>query len=230
MSWSKRRTRASGRRHGRRKGWVARVLPPLAAALAAAAVLLWFKFPQPQIDEPTDGGRDDGRIESVSSPEENAPKPAVIDEEERPDEIPWEAVPEQSGPRAALPAWHEEVEDRALVRIFDVADGWQVGDRITLEIPQLEQNLTSIVEEIRPGPGVRSYVGTLADEPDGRFVVTVGTKSTLATIITSKGAFEMVAHGEFGWLMPAANMNRNRDYSQPDYYLPGDSRFDPQIP
>ena len=116
------------------------------------------------------------------------------------------------------------------MRIFDVANGWRVGDRIMLEIPQLEQNLASIVEEVRRGPGVRSYVGTLADEPDGRFVMTVGTTSTLVTVISSKGAFEMVAHGELGWLMPAANMNRDRDYSQPDYYLPGDSRFDPQIP
>ena len=204
--------------------------PPLAAVLAATAVLLWFKFSPPEIDEPTDGRRDTDQIEPISSPEEAAPKRSDIDEEERPDEMPWEAIPVQSVNPAALPALVEDVEDRALVRIFNVANGWRVGDRILLEVPQLEQNLTSIVEEIRPGPGVRSYVGMLVDEPDGRLVVTVGTDSTLATIITSKGAFEMVAHGELGWLMPAANMNRDRDYSQPDYYLPGDSRFDPQIP
>ena len=55
--------------------------------------------------------------------------------------------------------------------------------------------------------------------------MTVGTTSTLATVITSMGAFEMVAHGELGWLLPAANMNRNRDYSQPDYYVPGESEL-----
>lgn len=201
---------------------MARVLPPLAAALAVTVVLLWLKFPQPEIDEPTSGGRDDDRTVHVSSPGEPSPNPADIDEEKHPDEIPWEAIPAQSVHPATIPALAEDVEDRALVRIFDVTNGWRVGDRIVLEIPQLEQNLDSIIDEVRPGPGVRSYVGTLEDERDGRFVVTVGTKSTLATIITSKGAFEMVAHGELGWLMPAANMNRDRDYSVPDYYLPGE--------
>lgn len=224
------RTRASQPGHGRRKGWVARVLPPLAAALAATAVLLWLKLPPPEIDEPTGGGRDESRIEHDSLPEDAAPKPANIDEEERPGEIPWEAIPAQSVHPGALPALAEDVEDRALVRIFDIANEWRVGDRIVLEIPQLEQNLDSIIEEVRPGPGVRSYVGTLVDERDGRFVVTVSRSSTLATIITSKGAFELVAHGELGWLMPAANMSRDMDYSQPDYYLPGDSRLDPSTP
>ena len=203
---------------------MARVLPPLAAALAATAVLLWFKFPGEENVESA-GEEEDPWVEHVPAPKKAAPIPADIDEEEHPNEIPWEAIPAQSVHPAALPALAEEVEDRALVRIYDVADGWRVGDRILLEIPQLERNLASIIEEIRPGPGVRSYVGTLVDEPDGRLVVTVGTTSTLATVITSMGAFEMVAHGELGWLLPAANMNRNRDYSQPDYYVPGESEL-----
>ena len=224
------RTRPFGPGHGQRKRWVARVLPPCAAALAGTAILLWFRFPGLGTDDPTGGGRDDNRIEHVSSPEEAASKPADIDEDKHANETLWQVIPERSVPPATLPVFAEEVADRALVRILDVADGWRVGDRILLEVPQIEQNIASVIEEVRRGPGVQSFVGTLVDDPGGRFVVTVGRTSTLATVITSWGAFELVAHGELGWLMPAANMNRDRDYGQPDYYLPGDSRFDSQIP
>ena len=201
-----------------------------ALVLVVTAVLLWFRCPSLESEVPTRRGQENRWIEPASTPKEAAQKTVDVDEDGHTSEKLWQAVPESSVPPADLPTFTEKVTERALVRILNVTDGWRVGDRIVLEIPQLERNLDSIIEEVRPGPGIRSYVGTLVDERDGRFVVTVGTKSTLATIITSKGAFEMVAQGELGWLMPAANMNRDRDYSQPDYYLPGDSRFDPSTP
>lgn len=121
-----------------------------------------------------------------------------------------------------LPQFAEAVEQRVLVRIFDVTGGWEIGDRVTFEIPHLERTLVSVIEEIRRGPGGRSFIGTHDGGAHGRIVVTVGTTRALATIITGQGAFEMIADGEFGWLMPAANMNRDIDFSQPDYLLAGD--------
>lgn len=42
------------------------------------------------------------------------------------------------------------------------------------------------------------------------------------------GTYELVAPGELGWLMPSVNMDQHVDYSQPDYYIPGQD--DPRHP
>ena len=133
----------------------------------------------------------------------------------------WTVIDEESV--AEVPAYKEAVRDRALVRIAGVRGGWRVGQRIAVPIPQLNEIFTPVIERIQSGPnGARAYVGTLAMAAGRvhRFTITVGPRNTFAHLSTPEGTYELVATGELGWLMPAANMDRHVDYSLPDFVYP----------
>ena len=100
----------------------------------------------------------------------------------------WTAIDEESV--AEVPAYKEVVQDRALVRIVEVAGGWQVGQRIAVPIPQLNEIFTPVIERIQSGPnGTRAYVGTLtmAEGRAHRFTITVGARNTFAHLSTPLG-------------------------------------------
>ena len=121
-----------------------------------------------------------------------------------------------------LPEYKEVVPGRALVRISDSLSGWQEGDEVLLEIPQLGGSFDGLVERMDEDLwGNTSYTGLLkeANGRDYRFVITVGPENVFAQLGTSRGTFELVASNEMGWLMPSSNMDQHVDYSQPDYYI-----------
>ena len=123
-----------------------------------------------------------------------------------------------------LPPYKEIVPGRALVRILDAIEYWEAGDQIIVSVPQLGSEFDGVIETTtQDAHGNRTYLGMLR-EPDGRryrFLVTAGPKNTFAHIGTSRGTFELVATGPLGWLMPTVYMDQHVDYSQPDYYIPG---------
>ena len=55
-----------------------------------------------------------------------------------------------------------------------------------------------------------------ADREQG-FVLTVSARNTFAHLSTREGSYELVGNARFGWLMATANMDRDVDYSVPDY-------------
>ena len=115
-----------------------------------------------------------------------------------------------------------DVEDRVLVRLVNRERLLAVGDRLDVGLPQLGETYRPVVERVQNGPGATRSITGMATDSDGgkhRFIYTVGPRSTFATIGTRQGVFELVANAELGWLMPAANMYRNVDYSKPDYYV-----------
>ena len=117
---------------------------------------------------------------------------------------------------------YADVEGKALVRLVNRGRPLAVGDRLDVRLPQLGETYSPVVERIQNGPGAtRSVTGQATDSDGGkhRFIYTVGPRSTFATIGTRAGVFELVANAELGWLMPAANMYRDVDYSKPDYYI-----------
>lgn len=132
----------------------------------------------------------------------------------------WQVVDEASV--AELPPYKEVVEGRVLIRVTGAADGWRVGQRITIPIPQIDETYTPAIERIEPGfSEARSYIGTLATT-DGfthRFTITVGPRNTFAHLSTPYGSYELVATGELGWLMPTVNMDQHVDYSVPDFVV-----------
>ena len=136
-------------------------------------------------------------------PTPSAPRPS------QPDDAMWVAVDETAV--ANPPAYAEEwaTEGRALVRISAIASNhWQVGDRLTLPLPQLGETYRPVIEEIDEGFGSRALLGKIIGE-DGtrrRYVVTVGPASVFAFIDTPQGPYELVADRQQGWLLPTSSM------------------------
>ncbi len=199
-------------------------------ALAALGLALFF-FDGGMAPEPAELGATGDRlaIPAIPATPSAAAKSQTVPPSSGPPEPEplWRAVDENSVDR--LPPYREAVEGRALVRTADLssaAGSWRVGDRVVLPIPQLGRTFHPEIDAMDDGPGgARSIIGTVVDRGRRhRFVVTVGGKHTLAFIDTANGSYELVAREDLGWLMPSANMDRDFDYSQPDYFLPGNHR------
>ena len=136
----------------------------------------------------------------------------------------WRPVEESAVDPADIPAFAyvADVPGKALVRVAALAAPRAVGDRVEAEIPQLDAAIQLVVERVVEGPGsTRSVSGHAEDGSGGRhgFVLTTGPRSMFARIGTPRGAFELAANRDLGWLMPAANMDRHVDYSKPDTYI-----------
>ena len=107
------------------------------------------------------------------------------------------------------------------------AQNWQIGDQMTIPLPQLGETYYPIIDALDEGPGNSRAALAKSVSTDGhtrRIVVTVGPTSTFAFIDTPHGVYELVAEQEFGWLLPATSMMSGFDFSQPDYILPDDTR------
>ena len=105
------------------------------------------------------------------------------------------------------------------------AQGWQVGDRLVIPLPQTGETYRPVIDEIDDGPGnSRAALGKMLDDNGHprRIVVTVGPASMFAYIDTPEGAYELVAGKEYGWLLPTSSMMAGFDFSEPDYILPED--------
>ena len=162
-------------------------------------------------------GEEPGAVERVETGPADAGAPPL-----------WRAVDE--GSVGTLPFFAKEwsPEGRALVRVTGAsaaAQGWQVGDRLTIPLPQTGEIYRPVIDEIDDGPGYsRAALGKVLDD-DGyshRIVVTVGPTSMFAYIDSPDGPYELVADSDYGWLLPTASMMAGFDFSQPDYILPED--------
>ena len=136
----------------------------------------------------------------------------------------WQPVEQSAVDAADIPAFAyvADVPGKALVRVAALAAPHAVGDRVEVEIPQLDAAFQLVVERVVEGPGsTRSVSGHAEGGSGGRhgFVLTTGPRSMFARIGTPEGAFELAANRDLGWLMPAANMDRHVDYSKPDTYI-----------
>lgn len=197
-------------------------------------LLYWFgveRRPSVDVSEvagraPQSEGRDSaepGATEGVEARPADAGEPPL-----------WRAVDETSV--GQLPFFAEEwsSEGRALVRVTGAsaaAQGWQVGDRLTIPLPQTGETYRPIIDAIDDGPGYsRAALAKVLDD-DGysrRVVVTVGPESMFAYIDTSAGPYELVAGSDYGWLLPTTSMMAGFDFSQPDYILPQDDSLQRQ--
>lgn len=201
--------------------------------LTSVAVVLavWFSFrganEGPQ-ESPAEAGAA-GSTPSTPVPDDVDVPPAVV--------LPplpigpntaWQPLEIDSVARERLPEYKEIVEGRALVELSTGMWSWGVGDQITLAVPQIGAVYEPVIERVETMLGTnRSYVGRLIEaEFPYSFVITVGQRNIFANISTPQGSFELVGDTELAWLMPVANMDQHVDYSQPDYYIPGDDTQD----
>ena len=102
---------------------------------------------------------------------------------------------------------------------------WDMGEMISIEVPQIGETYESVIDRVETGLGVnRSYIGRLIDDDHPySFVITVGERNAFAHLGTPEGSYELVGNTEFAWLMPTANMDQHVDYSKPDYFIPGEN-------
>ena len=140
----------------------------------------------------------------------------------------WQAVDERSVDVLPDYADHWSEEGRVLVSVagtVEASRSWQVGDRLTLPVPQLGQTYQPAISEIDDGPGgARAAVARMTDA-DGhplRSVVTAGPGHVFAWLETPEGSYELFGDAEHGWLLPTMSMTANMDFTRRDYLLPGE--------
>ena len=94
-------------------------------------------------------------------------------------------------------------------------------DRIVFYIPQEDSHLSGYVEETSlTESGNKVITGMLLDKGfEYRFVFTVGRLQTFGTLHTSKGRYQLEAREGIARLVSAREINRDLDFSKPDYIV-----------
>ena len=193
------------------------------ATLGVVATLIWYT--------PDPGKSVEPPVESVEPfPYDGAPPNRYADSSfgrQRGSEPLWRVVDE--GAVEGVPAFSESWSKvgRALVDVTAAvsgADGWQVGGRLAIELPELGGVHEWTVEQIVEGwdahsRSARGWVDN-GEDPPRRIVVTVGPNRVLAYIDTPQGPYELTGNGRLAWLLPSSSMMAGMDFSKPDYILP----------
>ena len=191
---------------------------PILGLVLVGLVWLWRTGEQPA-DGPVSATAPVATPESPPEPPMTTASPTAATQQD----ALWVQVDEAAVPVPPPYAAEWSTEDRALVRISDVASSyWRVGDRLTLPLPQLSETYEPLIEEIDEAVGSRALLGKI-DGDDGRrwrYVVTIGPTSVFAFIDTPRGPYELVANREHGWLLPSSSMMAGWDFSKSDIILP----------
>ena len=94
-------------------------------------------------------------------------------------------------------------------------------DRIAFYIPQEDSHLSGYVGETSlTESGNKVIIGMLLDKGiEYRFVFTVGRLQTFGTLNTSKDRYQLEARDGIGRLVSSREINRDLDFSKPDYIV-----------
>ena len=106
--------------------------------------------------------------------------------------------------------------------IIESLVGKQVGDIVLVPVPQESVVYEGTVEEVDHGPsGATHLVGSFALEgATYRFVFTVGQSATFGTLGTPHDRYQYQAMNGQGRMVSVTEINRNRDFTRPDYVIP----------
>ena len=196
----------------------------VAMVLGAAALLVWRATERSgSPSEPVDDVVREPASPQVPTVAGGLPPGAGADEVDRLWRV-WRAVEEQSVD--VLPVYEDGWSEagRTLVDVSGAVDAvgtWQVGDRMSVELPHLGATYESTVERVDRLGHVHSVRGLIVDSngQQRRVVVTVGPGRVFAYIDTAAGPYELVANDRLGWLLPSSSMMAGIDFSKPDYLL-----------
>ncbi len=193
--------------------------------LGVAGLLYWFSGDRPSDVREMAERANEQPLQGDAIPAAAPGDPATKGSSSVPPPL-WHAVDEGSVGRLPFFADEWSPEGRALVRVAGAsaaAQAWQVGDRLTIPLPQTGETWRPVIDEIDDGPGrSRAALGKILDAQGHarRIVVTVGPTSMFAWIDTPEGAYELFAGNDLGWLLPSASIMAGFDFSEPDYVLP----------
>ena len=194
--------------------------------LVAAAVLVGgavgaLLVPEPEPVPPRPGGEAPAGAPQAAPEPQPAPPAGEPPAAEVSGDLPpaWRRVDPALVDADERPTHREVVAGRVLVRIAANFSLLNVGESFALPVPQADAVFEARIEQVHPGSGgARAFTGSLASAGEGSFVLTVGPRSTFANISIPGGRYELVGNRRYAWLMPSANMDRDVDYSVPDYH------------
>ena len=195
---------------------VRRVFALLVICVLTTCVWWWYHS-----DKPSDVVVDDNL--STSTPSVEAPAPLIPPSNPSPVSSPstviWSVVNNQSE-IPDIPGAQRDIEDAVPIGInYDSLLNLSVGDEIIVEIPQLNSQMTVVLEKIKTHiSGIKTITATSLNN-SANLLVTIGKKNTFANISTPRGSYEFVGNTTHGWLMPSANMDQHVDYTKPDYVI-----------
>ena len=100
-------------------------------------------------------------------------------------------------------------------------NGLVAGDTLTIAIPQEDKTYTVNISDVSVSQaGNRSLAGFIEGQAIYRFLITVGSKQTFATLNTPGGQYQMEARDGIGRLIPTAAIKAKLDYTKPDFLIP----------
>ena len=195
---------------------VRRVFALLVICVLTTCVWWWYHS-----DKPSDVVVDDNL--STSTPSVEAPAPLIPPSNPTPVSSPstviWSVVNNQSE-MPDIPGAQRDIEDAVPIGInYDSLLNLSVGDEIIVEIPQLNSQMTVVLEKIKTHINSIKTITATSIDNSANLIVTIGKKSTFANISTPRGSYEFVGNKTHGWLMPSANMDQHVDYTKPDYVI-----------
>ena len=129
----------------------------------------------------------------------------------------WQTVLESSVPAGFR---RPTIDNVAYLEVAGL-DGLVAGDRLTIAIPQEDKTYTVNISDVTVSQsGNRSLSGFIDGQSIYRFLITVGSKQTFATLKTPGGQYQMEARDGIGRLIPTAAIKAKLDYTKPDYVIP----------
>jgi len=98
----------------------------------------------------------------------------------------------------------------------------EVGDEIDVFIPQENRSYRGEIAKVNVTmAGNRVLKGFFESEMQThRFIFTVGGSHTFGTLHTTQGRYQLEASNGVGRIISAAEINKNLDFSKPDYVIP----------
>jgi len=97
----------------------------------------------------------------------------------------------------------------------------EAGDRLAFTIPQLDEDLTVMVDTVSASKwGTRSIRGHVDGDPTLGFVMTTSTRATYATVGTEAGVFNVFGNTREAWIVAGHELDRGVDPNAPHARIP----------
>ena len=119
----------------------------------------------------------------------------------------WESLMEASIDPATI--GHQKPNDSA--RLLDISQlrqsNWQVGDKLSFEIPQTGYILETQIEETKElAPGIINVKSYPDQSMSGHILLTISPKNTFMSLFTPDGEFELIGGQQYGWLVSSRSL------------------------
>ena len=119
----------------------------------------------------------------------------------------WESLMEASIDPATI--GHQKPNESA--RLLDISQlresNWQVGDKLSFEIPQTGYILETQIEETKElAPGIINVKSYPDQSMSGHILLTISPKNTFMSLFTSDGEFELIGGQQYGWLVSSRSL------------------------